>query len=156
MFSLALNCSNSVTFIQVVVRSNMKCAVFCSTSCKVEILMAIQIYTMTWALSPCTVLCVYQHFGGTWCFHLQGICQTTWLRIPDDRSLSANHLFTVLLGLRFEVFVVVKIWIVAVWNCDLVEERVDNFRMASVFWLQDGGGIFLWKVDNHLKLLTLS
>ena len=60
-----------------------------------------------------------------------------------------------LLGMRFEVFVVVKIWIVVLWNCDLVEKRVLKFRVASIFGLQDGGGIFLWKVDNRLWNITL-
>jgi hypothetical protein len=45
--------------------------------------------------------------------------------------------------MRFEVFVVVKIWIVVLQNCDLMEERARKFRVASIFGLQDGGGIFL-------------
>jgi len=40
-----------------------------------------------------------------------------------------------LLGMKFEVFVVVK--------SDLLEKRVLKFRVASIFGLQDGGGIFL-------------
>ena len=48
-----------------------------------------------------------------------------------------------LLGMRFEVFVVVKIWIMFLQNCDLVEERALKFRVASIFGLQDGGGNFL-------------
>ena len=117
--------------------------------------MAIHAYIMTWALLLCPVLCVYQHFGGAWCFHLQGICQIICLHIPDNSSLSANHLFTVPSWYEVWGFCGGKNVIVVLLNCDLMEKRVLKFRVASIFGVQDGGGIFLWKVDNRLWNITL-
>ena len=155
----------------------MKFTVICSTSVKFEILMAVQIYILTWALSPCTLICGYQHFWGTCCFHLQSIPHNIILKLETTHfslkswCLSAKrHGFTSLmtivlvqitcllfpLGVMFEVFVVVKMWIVVIWNCDIMEEKVFMFRVVSIFGLQDGDGIFLWKIDNCLWNHTLS
>lgn len=107
----------------------MKCAVFCSTSCNGN-------SYLHYDLGFVTVSCLLSYVF------------TSILEEPDAsifRVSAKLHVFTslitvvvvqitcllFLLGMRFEIFVVVKIWIVVLWNCDLVEERALKFRVAS-------------------------